>query len=359
MEYKKSLIILSGDRGKGAITIETTAAGSVCRTSVRERSGEQLYLAVKQSDNCFVERLSREVRLPFTPSAEAHYIIVDAASGEAVLYGTQSKKRLWGANMTDGVMKYVAKKQSGDETAQDIAAYEKNELSPPNNEKKIKYDDEAIALNNYYPKGYGQMDKLKSYYRSGRQTRRGFSAVTRSFLQEYNKKLTGREECLYGGFFAMQLKYVLLPGESAFNKRQHFAQRKLTAKSIKNAAVSSVPRSKKKVVPVAADFFDEIRDKIRRLFDAAERMPQIEKYMPDTKWVRVPYEKSGYYAVGLIGSKPDYIAYGLPGKYSANAPEELGSCARWWPFDPEKPDGDGLWILYQDARSGDSVCEAN
>lgn len=157
----------------------------------------------------------------------------------------------------------------------------------------------------------------------------------------------------------MQLKYVLLPGESAFNKRQHFAQRKLTAKSIKNAAVSSVPRSEKKVVPVAADFFDEIRDKIRRLFDAAERMPQIEKYMPDTKWVRVPYEKSGYYAVGLIGSKPDYIAYGLPGKYSANAPEELGSCARWWPFDPEKPDGDGLWILYQDARSGDSVCEAN
>ena len=87
-------------------------------------------------------------------------------------------------------------------------------------------------------------------------------------------------------------------------------------------------------------------------------MPQIEKYMPDTKWVRVPYEKSGYYAVGLIGSKPDYIAYGLPGKYSANAPEELGACARWWPFDPEKPDGDGLWILYQDARSGDSVCEA-
>ena len=217
MEYKKSLIILSGDRGKGAITIETTAAGSVCRTSVRERSGEHLYLAVKQSDNCFVERLSREVRLPFTPSAEAHYIIVDAASGEAVLYGTQSKKRLWGANMTDGVMKYVAKKQSGDETAQDIAAYEKNELSPPNNEKKIKYDDEAIALNNYYPKGYGQMDKLKSYYRSGRQTRRGFSAVTRSFLQEYNKKLTGREACLYGGFFGMQLKYVLLPVESAFN----------------------------------------------------------------------------------------------------------------------------------------------
>ena len=82
-------------------------------------------------------------------------------------------------------------------------------------------------------------------------------------------------------------------------------------------------KKKKEVVPVAADFCDEIRDKIRRLFDAAERMPQIEKYMPDTKWVRVPYEKSGYYAVGLIGSKPDYIAYGLPGKYSANAPEEL------------------------------------
>ena len=94
-----------------------------------------------------------------------------------------------------------------------------------------------------------------------------------------------------------------------------------------------------------------------KLFDTGDRMKSMEERMPDTKWVKIPYEKSGYYVVGIIGTRPDYIAYGLPGAYSAEAPEELGKSARWWPLDAGKPDGDGVWLLYQDARTGESVAD--
>ena len=150
MEYIKRLIILTGERGRGAVTVETTAAGSICRTSIKERSGERLYLAVKEGERCFVERLKDAIALPFTPTEEAHYIVIDADLREPVLYGTQSRKRLWRANMADGVMKYVVEKQRGESAPQSAASERKNAFSQTPDEKKIKYDDEAIAMHDYY-----------------------------------------------------------------------------------------------------------------------------------------------------------------------------------------------------------------
>ena len=355
MEYIKRLIILTGERGRGAVTVETTAAGSICRTSVKERSGERLYLAVKEGERCFVERLKDAIALPFTPTEEAHYIVIDADLREPVLYGTQSRKRLWRANMADGVMKYVVEKQRGESAPQSAASERKNAFSQTPDEKKIKYDDEAIAMHDYYPEGYGKTTETGGFCRFGERKRTGFSEATRGFLEQYNRGL--REKNMpQRGFFALQRKYVLGAEPNAFARVRKTDSKRVSVRSIKSFAAAG-SSSAARVVPVAADFYDEIRRKMEKLFADAEKFDALEKHMPDTRWVRVPYEKSGYYAVGIIGSRPDYIAYGLPGIRGSGPPEELGNGARWWPLDPQKPDGEGVWILYQDARTGDSVAD--
>jgi hypothetical protein len=80
--------------------------------------------------------------------------------------------------------------------------------------------------------------------------------------------------------------------------------------------------------------------------------------MPDTRWVKVYYDDTRYYAVGLIGTRPDYIAYAVPAKYTVDPPAELGGESRWMPEKPDDPKGKGFWLLFQDAVTGDAVTDA-
>ncbi len=366
VDYKKIPVILSGERGRSCVTIETTNYGSMLRCDVKPSENEELYLAVRDGENVFVRKIDgKTFVLSFTPSVNAHYMVIDATSRKAVLYGTRSAKRLWQANMTDGVMKYVPKKD-------DFPKKENNK--PENADSKTqtvaaaKYDDEAIAQNNYYPEEYLSMPGLNRKYDNENHAavKRTLSAMSRAYLCGEN--VLPQEKA--NGVFALQKKYVLNveactapvcaanfscaevtapTAETAFAEKE---EKKSISVKNKEALLSA---RRRKIVPLAADFYDEIRPKIQKLFSSAERMTVLENKMPDTKWVKVPYEKNGYYVVGIIGSRPDYVAYGLPGKNAALPPEELGEGARWWAFDPEEEDGDGVWLLYQDARTGESV----
>lgn len=359
MEYRKNLIILSGDRGKGALTVETTARGSVCRLSVRAKGAERLYLAIKDGDKKFVDRLGDcPTELPFTPTRNAHYIIINATTRQPVLYGTLAEKRLWHANMTDGVLKDVLEKEYDGAQTDTVEKNDVDCAQTQNRTVETVYDDEAIALNDYYPKGYGEIGQLNTVYRNNKPgDRMSFSAATRNYLAGYNQMLrSGGKTCsLKQSMFSLQAKYVLQAGENRTADINRFRARRESGVSVKSREPVKIEKARGSVSPLPADFYDEIRAKINKLFDKGERLTELEARMPDTKWVRIPYEKSGYYVVGLIGSRPDFIAYGLPGKFSAEAPEELGESARWWPWDVNDPESDGLWLLYQDARTGDSV----
>lgn len=366
VDYKKIPIILSGERGRSCVTLETTSYGSTLRCGLKPDENQTLYLAVRDGENVFVRKIDgKTFVLPFAPSVNAHYMVIDASSRKAVLYGTRSAKRLWHANMTDGVMKYVPKKDD----------FPKKENNKPENAGSknqtvaaAKYDDEAIAQNNYYPEEYLFMPGLNRKYDNENHAavNRTLSAMSRAYLCGEN--VLPQEKA--NGVFALQKKYVLnVEACTAPVCAANFSCAEVTAPtdetafadkeekksiSVKNKEALLSAR-RRKIVPLAADFYDEIRPKIQKLFSSAERMTVLENKMPDTKWVKVPYEKNGYYVVGIIGSRPDYVAYGLPGKNAAFPPEELGEGARWWAFDPEEEDGDGVWLLYQDARTGESV----
>ncbi|MDE7395482.1 MAG: hypothetical protein K2M95_05140 [Clostridiales bacterium] len=108
-------------------------------------------------------------------------------------------------------------------------------------------------------------------------------------------------------------------------------------------------------VKTSADFYTRVKPQIERLFKNGQPFPPLESLLPNTKWVRVDYDGRGrYYLVGLIGDAPDYLAYGVPGSYASRPLEGAD-------FIPEKedaPTGNGYWVLFQSARTGEEINKA-
>ena len=99
-------------------------------------------------------------------------------------------------------------------------------------------------------------------------------------------------------------------------------------------------------------FYERVSEQVETLFSEHPREEALEKLLPFTRWVRVEFADDGrYYVVGLVGERPDYLCYGLPGEYASDAP----GGASWLPLDVRDPHGKGYWLLYQDAATGKSV----
>ncbi len=105
-------------------------------------------------------------------------------------------------------------------------------------------------------------------------------------------------------------------------------------------------------------FYAKLKSQIDRLFENNPEEEYLEKIIPNSKWVKVEYEKEGdYYVVGLIYDNHDltYLCYGVPGVYQKNPPKELSGYPVWLPLDSDKKEGFGYWLAYQNADTGESI----
>ena len=105
-------------------------------------------------------------------------------------------------------------------------------------------------------------------------------------------------------------------------------------------------------------FYDSIRSQLDELFESFPKEEYLCALLQGTDWVKVDYDDNGrYYTVGLIieDDVVKYICYGVPGKYQKMPPQELKGFCQWLPFDAAAPEGDGYWMMYQDAENGKSV----
>jgi hypothetical protein len=102
-------------------------------------------------------------------------------------------------------------------------------------------------------------------------------------------------------------------------------------------------------------YYISVKDQLDKLFQSNPPDEKLNSLMPDTYWVRVEIGPDQYYVVGLIGEGPDYIGYGVPGAYSVNPPKELQGYCKWLALDKNNPKGEGYWMMYQDAESGQSI----
>lgn len=199
---------------------------------------------------------------------------------------------------------------------------EKRENTKP--QKKIStenavYEDEAIAEDNYYEYETNESQGILCADKDEEKTGR------KSF----------KDETAFSAFAAQQdgLKDEKgkLPPEYAENNGE-------TAKEI--------PLSR-------GDFFKRMKGEIEGIFQAYPPEEKLEKLIEGSKWAKISYGDGKYYVFGVLyaENKAEYICYGVPTPQNEVPPDSMQGLASFLPADG-RSDGEGYWVIYQDAETG-------
>ena len=107
-----------------------------------------------------------------------------------------------------------------------------------------------------------------------------------------------------------------------------------------------------------SDFFDNINAQLDELMHNYPADDELNAIVPDAKFVRITDNESGEnYILGIIyqEGEPRYLAYGIPGTYDSDPPEQMKGKCQWLPTDLTDPLSDGYYIIYQDTHTGNLV----
>lgn len=105
------------------------------------------------------------------------------------------------------------------------------------------------------------------------------------------------------------------------------------------------------------DYYLTVKDGLERIFASFTSETPLRNLFPDSRWARITYSKDKYYVVGVIkemGSEK-YICYGIPDKYSKTPPKELDGYCVFVPLSKDERQGDGYWMMFQDAKTGNCI----
>lgn len=118
-------------------------------------------------------------------------------------------------------------------------------------------------------------------------------------------------------------------------------------------------------------FFDEKKEKYdennpffltveKELYGLLEKFPEedsLQKMIYGSKFVKINYSAKKYYVVGIIKEKEKekYVCYGVPATYSETPPKELDGYCSFIPLSIFDLKGDGYWMMFQDAVTGECI----
>ncbi len=104
-------------------------------------------------------------------------------------------------------------------------------------------------------------------------------------------------------------------------------------------------------------YYFKAKKELDNIFDKFPEEEHLCKIFQDSKWVKINYANDKYYVVGVIkeNSSVKYICYGVPARYSENEPEELKGYCSFIPISIFDFKGEGYWMMFQDAITGNSV----
>ena len=105
-------------------------------------------------------------------------------------------------------------------------------------------------------------------------------------------------------------------------------------------------------------FYARLSPQIDKMFEENEPEQILAEIIPGGKFCKVDFDDgTGYYVFGVIyeNSSPRYLCYGLPSKKDGNPPKEFSGLYQWLPIDPLNEHGDGFYMMYQDANTGENI----
>ncbi len=149
----------------------------------------------------------------------------------------------------------------------------------------------------------------------------------------------------------------------SFSEMEELEERVITLEDDKNAFASLFETNDNELDEIINEemdesFYDLISEQVDDLFAKYPSEKKLDAIVPNSKWVRVDADNNGKnYVIGLIydGDEIKYICYGVPGQFSTSPPANLESYSQWLPTDISDVKGNGYWVMYQDAKSGESI----
>lgn len=105
-------------------------------------------------------------------------------------------------------------------------------------------------------------------------------------------------------------------------------------------------------------FYMELKPQLDKLFNTFPKDEYLTEVIPSSKWVKIEYDDTGKsYSVGVITDGDDvvYIGYGIRSVFTKSPPTSVKSVAQWMPLSFEDVKGEGYWMIYQTAGTGENV----
>ncbi len=114
------------------------------------------------------------------------------------------------------------------------------------------------------------------------------------------------------------------------------------------------PQSSSKKSPKEEDFFSLAKPQVEKMLAKFPKEEFLEDVLDNSRWVKVDFSKDVSYAVGIIYADDlvGYIGYGAKGKLS-NPPKFENP--QFVPFDIANPNGEGYFLVFQRADTGEKV----
>lgn len=353
---------------RGMVNLEKNGAQVKCSLTVFNLNdlsgGEFLFGLTSGVYKAQVKRVGSAGKLSYTfmldpatdPDLKLTVAIAHMFQGKLipVLYGANHGAKIWDSAILEKMMAAInssaheakAQKESPriDPQSNKLNMFKIDKEKPE--EKAIPkppdYDDARIADDNYYP------DALKEAAASAANPKIREQRTEKEDTKISTKKPEFRNDINW---------QKNTPAQAAADARKD-NNKAADAASIDMPYVStwggyeSVETPKQ---PIKKDYYDTIKDNLDKLFKQNPPETALNRALKGTRWARIMFNDTQYYIVGVIGDTPDYIGYGVPGKYSVNPPSELAGYCQWIPLNENEPKGAGYWMMYQSAKSGESV----
>ena len=186
--------------------------------------------------------------------------------------------------------------------------------SPKSQEVKCCYDDEAVATENYY-----------------------------DFDKEIELKLNAVKEWT-------RENVRIEDDEPSFRSKEEETTRVENFDRIEDEKSSFERPENEENQP----FYLTVKGELDNIFNKFPPEESLQKTFLDSRWARINYSPDNYYVVGLIkeDGKEKYICYGVPAVFSQSPPEELKGFCTFIPLSIFDLSGEGYWVMFQDAISG-------
>ena len=152
------------------------------------------------------------------------------------------------------------------------------------------------------------------------------------------------------------------------DKLEKFIDRviELTEENDKDISISQTQAEDQIVQPIFSNvkqndqktFYERIYPQIEKMFEVNKSENVLEEIIPNSKFCKVAFDDgAGYYVFGIIydDEMPKYLCYGLPAQKQDKPPREMSSLYQWFPIDMNDISGDGFYMMYQDASTGQNI----